>query len=68
MKVGWRLLKGKVIKFYLEDRTVIVTTNKGNKRIKPKSIFKHSFRRCNFLKISEKRLRELQEEIDWWFE
>ena len=65
MKIGYRIFK-KIIKFYLEDRSVQAYSIRGNKRVKPERIFK--FRRSLMLydtRISNRRYEELKNEMKW---
>jgi hypothetical protein len=64
MWIGYRKI-GKIIKIYLEDRTVYHFICLGNKRIKPDRIWKYGKRVVSVIKISEKRFIELEDEIKW---
>jgi hypothetical protein len=63
MKIGYRRI-GRMLKVYLEDRTVYHYVCMGNKRIKPERIYKYR-RDFSSTKISEKRFNELKDEIEW---
>ena len=63
MKIGYRRI-GKMLKVYLEDRSVYHYVCMGNKRIKPERIYKYR-RDFSSTKISEKRFDELKNEIEW---
>jgi len=63
MRIGYiRICK--ILKVYLEDRTVYHYVCLGNKRIKPERIYKYR-RYFSSTKISEKRFDGLKDEIEW---
>ncbi len=63
MKIGYRRVC-RMLKVYLEDRTVYHYVCLGNKRVKPERIYKYR-RDFGSTKISEKRFDELKDEIKW---
>jgi hypothetical protein len=63
--IGYRIVK-RLIKYYKEDGTVKTCVIKGNKRIRPDRIWKFGHRNLGFLKISMKRMKELENEIKWF--
>ena len=63
MRIGYRRI-GRMLKVYLEDRTVYHYVCMGNKRIKPERIYKYR-RDFSSTKISDKRFNELKDEIEW---
>lgn len=66
--IGYRIVKKRMIKYYRKDGNVKTYIIKGNKRIRPDRIWKFGHRKLGFLRISMKRMKELENEIIWFEE